>query len=367
MSRRILTVNVGSSSVKVALFDADGAELRRGAAADVTVAGTDAVRRALSDLSLEAARPAAVVHRIVHGGADYADPVAVTPAVLNDLRRLRRLAPEHLPPELDAVGVIGGLLPGVPQFACFDTAFHRHMPDVARRYPLPRRFWDAGVQRYGFHGLSCESIVAALERLDPAARSSRVIVAHLGGGSSLTAIQDGRSVDTTMGFSPAGGVMMGSRSGDLDPGVLLHVIREERLDAGALGHLITRESGLKGVSGLGSDMKALLAAEASSSHAAEAIALYCYLARKALGGLMAALGGLDTLVFTGGIGEHASSIRARIVAGLAGLGLEIDSARNDRNDAVISRDEAAATIRVLPSNEDQVLASHALALLSRST
>ena len=362
----ILTVNIGSSTAKLAVFDL-GDDPKPIAATEVTRAGHSAVNVWPDEFAAISRSPTAVVHRIVHGGAEYVEPTVITPAVLAHLGRMQRFAPDHLPPALEAVETAVRVFPDARQFACFDTAFHRHMPTVARMYPLARRYWDAGIRRYGFHGLSCESIMEGLGRIDATQASGRVIVAHLGGGSSLTAIVDGRSVDTTMGFSPAGGVMMGSRSGDLDPGVLLYVMEHESQDAAALRQLVTREAGLKGVSGRTADMRQLLAAEASDAAASEAVNLYCYLLRKALGSLIAVLGGMDTLVFTGGIGEHAAPIRERVLAGMSGLGFQVDPLRNRSHDAVISSTDSAVTIRVMPSNEDSVLASHARALLLRST
>jgi acetate kinase len=359
----ILTVNVGSATAKLSLFRCDHTVHR--------VAATDVARSedSMLDIWPEALAgfspaPDAVVHRIVHGGEDYTDPLTIVPAVLDGLRNMQQLAPDHLPPAIDAVDAAIRRFPAARQFACFDTAFHRHMPDVARMYPLSRRLWEAGVRRYGFHGLSCESITTTLAEIDPDAASGRVIVAHLGGGSSLTAIRAGRSVDTTMGFSPAGGVMMSRRSGDLDPGVLLYALEHERLDGKALRTMVTREAGLAGMSGRSGDMRELLQHEASDPRAAQAIDLYCYLARKALGGLIAILGGVDTLVFTGGVGEHAPSIRERILRGMDGLGFVVDPDRNRKQDDVISPDGSPITVRVIPAEEDRVLATHAFRLMS---
>ena len=367
MATTILTVNVGSTSAKLAVFSAH-AGLRRVAATEVSLPkGASRVDVWPAALAEGGQTPDAIVHRIVHGGDEYAAPIVLTPDDLVRLRSWERFAPKHLGPELDAVAATGARFPSVPQYACFDTSFHRSLSVAARMYPLPRRFWDAGVRRYGFHGLSCESIMASLRQIGTHAPSGRIVIAHLGGGSSLTAVRDGRSIDTTMGFSPAGGVMMSGRSGDLDPGVLLYALTEERLDANALRHLVSEDSGLAGVSGQTGDMRALLALEAADSHAAQAITLYCYLAKKALGGLIASLGGLDTLVFTGGIGEHAYSIRARIVSGLIDLGLDVDMDANVRNAAVISKTGSAVTMRVIPTAEDVVIAGHAVALHARPT
>jgi acetate kinase len=269
-----------------------------------------------------------------------------------------------MPQALAAVQVVTEAHPAVPQIACFDTAFHRSLPRVAQMYALPRRFRDAGVRRYGFHGLSCEYIVRELARTDRPAADGRVVIAHLGSGASLTAVRGGRSVETTMGFSPTGGVIMGTRSGDLDPGVLLHALRRERMSAGAIGLLINREAGLLGVSETSSDMRDLLEREAIDSRASDAIALFCYAISKSIGALMAALGGLDTLIFTAGIGENAAPVRERVCAGLSCFGIELDAARNDVHAPIISRDGSSVVIRVMKTDEDLMLARHARLLLS---
>lgn len=361
--KTILTINVGSTSVKLALFDGRDPVVRLAA---VALERPDAALDLWSPSFAEFGdAPAAVVHRIVHGGEEFAEPVVLTPHVVERLRRVAPLAPDHLPAELEAIAEARRAFPTVRQVACFDTAFHRDMPDVARLYPLPRAYRDAGVRRYGFHGLSCESILDTLREIDAVAASGRIVVAHLGGGSSLTAVRKGRSVDTTMGFSPAGGLMMGRRSGDLDPGVLVYLLTEAHLDANAVRRLVTQEAGLAGMTGGTADMRALLGAEQTDPKAAAAITLYCYLAKKALGGLIAVLGGLDTLVFTGGIGEHAAPVRQRIIDGLANFGLQLDPARNDNDAAVISREGAPVTVRVIATAEDRVLAKHALECLER--
>jgi acetate kinase len=271
--------------------------------------------------------------------------------------------PDHQPQALAAIDVVDERYPGVLQIAAFDTAFHQSIPATARMLPLPPRFEEAGVRRYGFHGLSCEFIVDALGEIDPNAVAGRVVIAHLGSGASLTAVRGGRSVETTMGFSPAGGLMMGTRTGDLDPGVLLYALREAHLPLEALDRLVNRESGLLGVSGTTADMRDLLALEASDPRAAAAIALFCYTAKKALGALVAVLGGLDTLVFTGGIGEHAAPIRERITGGLEAFGLALDPDRNAEGAPVVSAPTSAAVIRVMPTDENLMLARHARRIL----
>jgi acetate kinase len=232
------------------------------------------------------------------------------------------------------------------------------MPRIAQMYPLPRGLWDAGVARYGFHGLSCEYILQELRALDSAAADGRVIVAHLGNGASMTAVHHGIGVDTTMGLTPTGGLVMGTRTGDLDPGVLLYLLESRGLDPAALSRLVNKEAGLLGVSGSSADMEDLLAREATDPQAAEAVALFCYQARKFLGALVAALEGLDTLVFTAGIGEHAPVIRARICDGLGYLGLEVDTARNANHESIISTDPSRVVVRVIPTDEDLIIARH---------
>ncbi len=254
--------------------------------------------------------------------------------------------------------------PAIPQVACFDTSFHRSMSRVAEMYPLPPRFGDAGVIRYGFHGLSCEFIVQALRAIDAREGEGRIIIAHLGNGASLTAVREGVSVDTTMGFTPTGGIMMGTRSGDLDPGVLLHLLEAQGMQGTALNRLVNHEAGLLGVSGLSGDMRDLLGKESSDPRAADAVTLFCYLARKSVGALVAALGGVDTLIFTAGIGEHSAPIRERICEGLEFLGFELDAERNARHAPIVSRDGSRVVVRVMKTDEDLMIARHVRHLLS---
>jgi acetate kinase len=306
----------------------------------------------------------AVAHRIVHGGHVYRDPQTITASVLADLRALVWIDPDHMPQALEAIRTIATSHPAVPQIACFDTAFHRPLPRVAQMYALPRRFWDAGVRRYGFHGLSCEFIVHELSRIAPAEAAGRVIIAHLGNGASLTAVRDGVSVETTMGFSPTGGLVMSTRSGDLDPSVVLYALQRERMSPEAISRLVNHEAGLLGVSETSHDMRDLLEREPTDSRAADAVALFCYGVRKDIGALVAALGGLETLVFTAGIGARAASVRARICEGLGCFGLEIDAGRNAAHEPIVSRDGSAVMIRVMKTDEDQMLAGHARRVLS---
>lgn len=308
-------------------------------------------------------RISAIGHRMVHGGRRYSDPCVVTPEVVEGLRSLIPLAPDHLPSALAALDALSRAYPRLPQIVCFDTAFHRTMVPEAQRYALPSTPALAEVKRYGFHGLSYEYILQRMRDIDSAAASGRLIVAHLGNGASMVAVREGRSVDTTMGFTPTGGLVMGARSGDLDPGVLLYLLREQRMDAAALDKLVNKEAGLRGVSGRSGDMQDLLAHEAEDSRAADAVALFCYQARKFLGALTTTLCGVETLIFTGGIGEHAAPVRARICAGLDYLGIHVDDARNRAHAPIISPDGARVTVRVIATDEDQMIARHTQRLL----
>jgi acetate kinase len=385
---RVLTVNSGSSSLKFAVFTI-GASERRVFAGRLDDIGGDQGRVRVADahgttlLDQPAVLPAhdkalawlldwlkerpeaggvdGVGHRLVHGGARYAAPQRCTPNLRATLEELVPLAPDHLPQELAALDALARFLPEVPQVVCFDTAFHRAMPLAARQYALPRPLWDTGLQRYGFHGLSYEHIVAALT--GEGALPSRLVIAHLGNGASMAAVRDGRSVDTTMGFTPAGGLVMGTRCGDLDPGVLLYLLRQRGLTPAALDRLVNREAGLLGVSGRSAGMLELLAASGNDSHAAEAVALFCYQARKFLGALATVLGGLDMLVFTGGIGEHAAAVRAEVCADLPFLGIALDPDRNTANASLISAQTSAVRVRVIPTDEERVIARHTVAVL----
>ncbi len=381
--QRILAINVGSSSLKVSRYRLDnGQQLDLTATAErigqsgsrVSIAagdGTSILYRAepLSDhpaaLStiLDAIQPSdsridllAVGHRVVHGGRRYSQPQTITDAVLADLRDLIPLDPDHLPQAIAVVEAAREALPDIPHVACFDTAFHATMPAVARRYPLPRRFTDQGIVRFGFHGLSYESIVQELGERGPL--PSRLIVAHLGSGASMAAIRDGRSVETTMGFTPTGGLMMGTRTGDIDPGVLLHLLRHKSLTADAVSDLVNHESGLLGVSGRSADIQDLLDRGPEDTDAAAAVELFCYTARKAIGSLATVLGGLDELVFTGGIGEHAAPVREAICAGLGFLGIRLDPDRNTASAPTISPDDAAVPVRVIHTDENRMIARH---------
>jgi acetate kinase len=305
----------------------------------------------------------AVGHRVVHGGSAYSEPQLITDELVATLRQLVPIDPMHLPQAIAAIEVVGRAYPGIPQVACFDTAFHRHMPRVAQMYALPRHLWDEGVLRYGFHGLSYEYIMQELHRLDSRAATGRVVIAHLGNGASMAAVQNGVGIDTTMGFTPTGGLVMGTRTGDLDPGVLLYLLESKGISASAVNTLVNRQSGLLGVSGISADMHDLLEKEPTNPRAAEAVALFCYQAKKFLGALAAALGGLETLVCTAGIGEHAAPVRERICSGLEFLGIHLDPDRNANHAPIISREGSPVTVRVMHTDEDLMIARHIIRLV----
>jgi acetate kinase len=300
---------------------------------------------------------AAVGHRVVYG-MQHANPERVTPRLLAELQRFTVYDPEHLPREIEMMESVARRLPALPQVACFDTAFHRSMPRVATLLPIPRRYAALGLQRYGFHGLSYTFLMAELGRLaDPAAAHGRVVLAHLGNGASLAAVRDGSCIDTSMGFTPASGIPMGTRSGDLDPGVVSFLAQAEGMDAAGFQRMVTHQSGLLGISETSADVRDLLEREREDARAAEAIALFCYQAKKWLGGFAAALGGIDTLVFAGGIGENSPVVRARICDGLGFLGIVLDPERNANNAGVVSADASTVRVRVIHTDEEAVIAS----------
>jgi len=379
----VLCLNSGSSSLKLALFSGDerlasctvegigtakgvsrtrgkgGAALREEPArmanhGDAVHAGLDAL------LGHGFPSPAAAGHRFVHGGPRQHEPCRIDARLLAVLRAAVPFAPLHLPAAILGVEAISARIPGLSQVACFDTHFHWEMPEIARRLPLPRELYEAGVRRYGFHGLSYESVVAELG----SDALGRAVIAHLGNGASMVAIRDGRSIDTTMGMTPAGGFMMGTRSGDLDPGVLVHLLDAHHYDSRRLEELVDRRSGLLATSESTSDMRALLAARTADGRAALAVEMFCYQAAKAAGAFATALGGLDSLVFTGGIGEHAAPVREAICARLEHLGVVIDPARNATNARVISADGSHCIAMVLPADEERTIARQTNAVLS---
>jgi acetate kinase len=357
----VLCVNSGSSSLKAALFETDGTSERAlGRAAHPVESGdyTAALAAALTSFDEQGLPPpGAAGHRVVHGGLRHAEPALVDDGVLTDLRELVPFAPLHMPAAIAGIDAIRARW-DIPQVACFDTAFHHGMPELARRLPLPDALWDAGVRRYGFHGLSYEYIVSAIG----AAELGHAVIAHLGNGASMVAVRNGQSVDTTMGFTPAGGLIMSTRSGDLDPGVPVFMLREQGYDAGRLEQLVDREAGLVALSGDTPDMQTLLERREQDPRAALAVDAFCYQARKHVGALAAVLGGLDTLVFTGGIGEKAPAIRSGACDGLGYLGVELDDEANAGNAAVISAADSDCVVRVEPTDEDLVIARHTRAV-----
>ncbi len=301
---------------------------------------------------------AGIGHRVVHGGPALREHQRITPAVLEQLEAATPFAPLHVPIALRVIRAAQQRFPGVPEFACFDTAFHRTLPEIAARFPLPERFWEAGVRRYGFHGLSCESVLHALG----AEVGRRTIVAHLGSGASITAIADGVSVDTTMGLTPTGGIVMGTRSGDLDPGVLLHILRTSGSGVDELEKLLDKESGLLGISGLSSDMRRLHEA-GDNAQAKLAIDLFSRSAKKAIAGFIAILEGLDLLIFTGGIGEHDAVVREKICRSLEPLGIVLDGSANAGNRESISAKESSVRVKIVPAEEEAQIARHTYRLL----
>ena len=387
---RVLTINVGSSSIRFAFFTGD-ASPRRVLSGHVeriglpgttlrfkTAAGeshsqafsTGGPAEATKDLlacfeTIEVFLTVAIVaHRVVHGGPKYREPQRVTRELLDELQRIRAMDPDHLPAEIEMIQAVQARFPDLGQVACFDTAFHAAMPRVARLLPIPRRYEAMGVQRYGFHGLSYTFLMEELSRLDGAlAAKGRVILAHLGNGASMAAVKDGRCIDTSMAFTPTAGLPMSTRSGDLDPGIFPYLARTEGMKAEQFNDMVNHQSGLLGISETSSDMRDLLAHEDADPRAAEAVALFCYQARKWVGAYAATLGGLDTLVFAGGIGENSPVVRARICEGLGFLGLHLDATVNTHGSPRISRVDSRVNVRVIPTDEEIVLAKAALTLV----
>ena len=303
--------------------------------------------------------PAAIGHRIVHGGPRLRQHCLIDDSVLAQLESATAFAPLHIPSALSVIRFAQEHFRGLPQAACFDTTFHADLPEVARVLPILKELQSEGIQRYGFHGLSCESIVHQLANDPP----NRLVIAHLGNGASVTAVRAGKSIDTSMGLTPTGGVMMGTRSGDLDPGILVYLMREKKFDAAMLEELVDHCSGLLGISGIGSDMRRLHEAASSNANARLAIAMFCYSVRKQVATMIAALGGVDLLVFTGGIGENDVETRAAICDGLSWLGVSLDEARNRSADNPINDSRSRCAVHVLPSQEDEQIAHHTWALL----
>lgn len=379
MTPVILTLNAGSSSLKFALYDAETeALLARGqvdrigpdAALTMKDAGDaalpvaagplcdhdDAVARVLESLraAFPDVRSVAIGHRIVHGGIRHDRPVMLDTAMLAELRALSPFAPLHQPHNLDGVRAAMEAHPGVPQIACFDTAFHRNQPFVNDTFALPRRFYERGVRRYGFHGLSYEYVSGELARIAPTLAAGRVVIAHLGNGASMCAVQHGRSVASTMGFSALDGLPMGTRCGQLDPGAVLYLMQQEGLSADEIAQLLYTESGLLGLSGISNDMRELEASD--DPRAREAIDYYVFRLQRELGGMAAAMGGVDALVFCGGIGENSRLIRSRVCERTEWMGIELDHGRNAENAQVISTEFSRTTILVIPTDEELVIA-----------
>ena len=380
----ILTVNGGSSSIKFAMCEANG-PLRRILEGRIEGIGIPQGTFAIKGLTradtfsrpivaaehtaavtvlmdwiqkrVEGSALTAVGHRVVHGGPTYWEPQRITPEMIEALQQLSAFDPEHLPEEILLTEAFHRRFPIVPQIACFDTAFHHDMPRVARLLPIPRRYDAKGVQRYGFHGLSCAYLMEELARVAGAGTASgRVILAHLGNGASVTAVRGGKSIDTSMSFTPTAGMPMSTRSGDLDPGLGWYLARTEQVTAKQFHHMVNHESGLLGVSETSFDMRELLLRESTDVRAAEAVALFCYQAKKWISAMAGVLEGVDTLVFAGGIGENAPEVRTRICHGLEFLGITLDATRNAASAPMISSDGSAATVRVIRTDEEWVIA-----------
>jgi acetate kinase len=385
----ILTINGGSSSIRFAVYDTGETPQRRlaGKIDRIGMTGTNLTvndpaekppaprRLAAADHRTAAAflldwldaQPVfasviAVGHRLVHG-MKHSEPERVTPKLLAELRRITPYDPDHLPREIGLIEAFRRRHPKLPQVACFDTAFHRTMPRVAKLLPIPRRYAAKGVERYGFHGLSYAYLMEELNRLDASAAQGRVILAHLGSGASLAAVRHGKSVDTSMGFTPTAGLVMGTRTGDLDPGLVYYLARTEGMTAAQFQKMVNHQSGLLGVSGTSSDLRDLCAREASDARAADAVELFCYQVRKWVGSFAAVLGGVDTLVFSAGIGENAPLIRLRICDGLGFLGIELDGKRNARNAPLISAGAGRVNVRVIPTDEELMIARSVIRVL----
>lgn len=394
MADAILTLNAGSSSIKFALYAKTNpispvAEMTGqidGIGAKPHIKAKDKAGHKLDDVDIpltgdadtqhhkaleflvdwlhghEAGwRIVGVGHRVVHGGSVYSLPVLLTDQCTDKLRHLVPLAPLHQPHNLDGIDAMHECLPGIPQVGCFDTAFHRSQPEVAQRFALPRKITDEGVRRYGFHGLSYEYIADTLPSVIGDKANGKVIVAHLGNGASLCAMEGRKSIASTMGFTAVEGLMMGTRTGSIDPGVLLYLMDFHNYDSKALTKLLYKESGLLGVSGISQDMRTLLESDAQS--AKEAVELFCYRLVREMGSLTAALGGLDAIVFTGGIGEHAGPVRAAACKQLAWLGIDIDPIANARNDQRISTPASRVDVLVIPTNEEWMLARHTVEII----
>ena len=388
----MLTVNAGSSSIKFALFAAKqslhrrlSGKVERIGLPGTTLTVTDEASDQTQSFVIQAKEPSACVapllnlleeqvglfrvgaigHRIVHGGPHYRQPQWISPELVAMLRKISPLDPDHLPLEISLIEAFAQRHPDIPQVACFDTAFHCDMPRVATLLPIPRRYAAAGVQRYGFHGLSYSYLMEELERMAGRGTShGRVILAHLGNGASLAAVLNGRSMDTTMGFTPTSGIPMGTRSGDLDPGCVSYVLKHEGMTADQFHAMVNNQAGLLGVSEISPDVRDLLTREAADERAADALALFCYQVKKTIGAFAAVLGGLDTVVFAGGIGENSAVIRSRICDGLAFLGIMIDDDLNSAHAPIITKETSGVTVRVIRTDEELQMAKTVARLLA---
>jgi acetate kinase len=383
LRRTVLAVNGGSSSIKFALFELTGFPQRRlsgsidrvglgnGTLKAIDTRTNETIRtplttsghaQAVEQLVLwlgsrtDLASLSAIGHRIVHGGPRLVEPCWIDDHVIQELRRMAPFDPEHLPGEIELIDTFGKSTPHARQAACFDTAFHRDLPTVARLLAIPRKYAEKGIHRYGFHGLSYSYLMDELARLDPSAAAGRVVLAHLGNGASMAAVAGGRCVDTTMAFTPTAGLVMSTRSGDFDPGLVRYLIEQENLSVAEFHELVNRHSGLMGLSETSSDMRDLLARRAQDRRAAEAIDVFCYQAKKTIGAFAAALGGLDALVFSGGIGENAYEVRAQICEGLAFLGIALDGRRNQAGEPIISADNSRVPVRIIRTDEELTIA-----------
>lgn len=347
---------IGSAEAKLHIFDGADEQLWQDSFPQMD--HTKAVEQVLAWFTANplAGEPDAIGHRIVHGGPHYSFPERVTPELLAELNRISSFAPDHLPIEIAAIETVMRKFSHIPQIVCFDTAFHHDLPQVARLLPLPRAYEAKGLRRYGFHGLSYAFLMEELAKVDPACAHERVILAHLGSGASMCAVKSGHCIDTTMSFTPAAGLVMSTRSGDLDPGLFVYLSREEKMTPEEFNELVNKKSGLLGISETSSDVRELLEREKYDPRAQEALALFCYQAKKWIGALSAAMGGLDTLVFAGGIGEHSPVVRSRICDGLEYLGIELDLSHNSSQEAVISLDRSRVRVRVMHTDEELYIA-----------
>ena len=389
-STYVLAINGGSSSIKFSLFEVP--DLKAVFRGSVNGIGTDAGTLTVKGLAagdnffrdqaaadhrmaveglmdwlqgrVQGGHLAGVGHRVVHGGPKYAQPQRITDSLMKDLVDLSPFDPEHLPEEIELTQAFHDRFVHVPQVACFDTAFHHDLPQVAKLLPIPRQFEALGVRRYGFHGISYAYLMRELARLaGPGVAHGRVILAHLGSGASLAAVRNGKPLDTSMSFTPTAGVPMGTRSGDLDPGLIWYLFRTQRMTAGAFNEMVNFKSGLLGMSERSSDIRELLRVRATDVRAAEALDVFCYQVKKWIGSFAAALGGLETLVFSGGIGEHSPEIRAQICADLEFLGIRLEPSSNQQGAAVISGSGSSVCVRVMATDEEQMIAEMACAVL----